>query len=230
MRGFRGEKFAGQRPFGEGGEKKIYKLNEKRVIALYKDGEVKDLLELRQLFYLQKIAHLLFPGNIPDMVQAGVEPSHYIAEAVEFDELSLVLRKDGLDFWNGLTRSYGDKDRIEQAESYVEKIVSKSQVVRNLSRAGILIEAIPQNFSVDPEGTVHYVDTVDVYQYDPESDLIITYDYKKLKRAIETSLVGLHKDLAIKYWHRLAELTGKPVSPRRRSDYKKQPKGNTTLN
>jgi len=55
MRAVRGENFVNQIPFGEGREKRVYKLDEKRILALYKDNETKDLLELRQLFYLPVI-------------------------------------------------------------------------------------------------------------------------------------------------------------------------------
>ena len=226
MRAVRGENFVNQIPFGEGREKRVYKLDEKRILALYKDNETKDLLELRQLFYLQKIAHLLFPDNIPDIVQAGVNPSHYIAEKVDFDETSSVLRQDDLRFWRDLPRRYSDDDRVEEAEKQVEKEVGKSGVIRNLHRAGILIEAIPQNFAIDPQGIVHYVDTVDVHQYDPRNDVIVTYDHKKLKRAIESRLVDHDKDLALKYWRRLGELGGQMMIPRRKGDYKKKTGGN----
>lgn len=162
---------------GEGLHKKIYQhpTDESKVVAVFKH-QAWPLEMIKSRFYLNKILHLLFPENIPDIHLAASQP------------FSLILDKA-----NGLKVSPLD----------LLGNIHKSQLMEDLNRVGVTFDPSSTNFIKDKKDkTIKYVDTFSV----EKDGLGFTLSVFKLRKSVLDKLEGNKQLKALSYLQRLNDL------------------------
>jgi hypothetical protein len=122
-----------QTPLGSGGEKSVYPHpdNAGRVVGVYEKEQVPE--ELINKFYMTKVAHLLFPKNIPDVHMVTTDPPTIERDRVEGETLDA-------------------ENSPFEAEARV--------LLNKLDDAGILLDGGINNCMRTKDGTIVFVDDI----------------------------------------------------------------------
>lgn len=194
---------------GEGSEKSVFIHPEKpdKVIArwdreMYEKGEK----EMKGMFYLSNILHMLFPESVPAMRLAlknkealhvsdkkEADPAHR-----ELQELPMSLRDYASDSpgWRKYSKKGARHDSEIRADSKYRKFI------RQLEALGITgLDAATVNFGYDEAGNLLYLDTFDAWEYNCSP----LYDAEALRKAIST-LPESKRERALRYLDRLEAL------------------------
>jgi len=167
---------------GKGSQKRVYEdgvCPEDRVRAEFHTDIVDNRLtveEIKSIYYLNKIANLLFPENWPDIYEAGMKPSkHFVAQRLEVDSMhktmsDITVRRD--ENLRGINVS--DRPTEEENDFYLgqdEKIKARPEVtkfVEKVQEAGIAIDSSGRNFSFREDGEVQYLDLDTAFSSSPD--------------------------------------------------------------
>ena len=185
---------------GLGSEKIVYqdRNNPNKVIGVFEEWEKKTPNQMKGMFYLTKILHLLLPKNIPDMYWAGSESRAYQSTKVEHDDRHKVL--------NSYVSSGKDTISREEVGESIEADSAVGQLQKELEKLGIRsLDYAAVNYSSDSEGNILYLDTFYVWKKRNDGGLKLFCDFNKLEDALEV-LSEEDKHKAKKYLSRLKEL------------------------
>ncbi len=189
-------------PIGLGGEKKVYndKTNPDRVIGLYRPAETREGYptterQVKARFYLIKIAHLLFPQNIPDAQFSYSKPNAMARTKVDLSEdhkrlNNIAIVNDDLESEKVSSGSREDiKSKLLHTEiNYSDKIAANpgyEKLVSKLQNAGYKVDATGINFDMDSNGEVIFLDEFSPWRIDPnDKEVTIAFDKDKLQEAI----------------------------------------------
>ena len=203
-------------PIGEGGEKKVYDdpNNPNRVVGVYRENRRdKTLNQVKGRYYMQKILHLLFPKNIPDIHEST--QSHVIIEKKERDSDHLAFQE--LRMARSLAREKGDFSSSSQEMLAAHEAMENKRssgvdnLIRKLMRIGILFDSNIVNFATDSQGVITYLDTFDpwnISRHGEKYTLYPQYEKEELLQAIN-KLEDPEKSQALKFFSRLNELQEK---------------------
>jgi hypothetical protein len=204
-------------PIGVGHEKKVYDdpHSKERVVGVYHEHlQNKTLNQVKGRYYLQKILHLLFPKNIPDIHEST--QSYVVTDKKErdidhmaFQELKkaqLAANEKGEDT-SSLYWPIKEKfDAIEDKGN-----AEANRLIGKLSQMRVVFDSSLINFSTGSDGNVTYLDTFDPWFIGiAEKHLILIphYNKEKLLQVINT-LEDPEKSQALKFFYRLNELQDK---------------------
>ena len=184
---------------GLGSEKIVYqdRNDPDKVIGVFEEWEKKTPNQMKAMFYLTKILHLLLPKNIPDMHWAGSESRAYQSDKVEHDDRHKVLN-------SGMSGTVNLP--IEEIEKSIEDDSAVRELQKELEKLGIKsLDYAPVNYSMDSKGNILYLDTFYVWKKKTDGELKLFCDFDKLGLAFD-SLSEEDKIKANKYLMRLKEL------------------------
>lgn len=164
MKTFRETFGLGERePIGEGEEKQVFEHPDKpdRVIAVRKEPEPAE--SVKEMFYLRKILHFLFPQNIPDvdlespsisvLEKRSRDAGHLANEAWKSDR---VFGRKKLHF-----KQYEKMaDAAEKFGWKMGKDPARANLINELRELGIHIDLVAGNFAYSPEGNIQFLDTL----------------------------------------------------------------------
>lgn len=200
---------------GAGCDKRIYsdaKNPEKYVVGEFRYGL--DDYQIKGLYYFGKLAHILFPKNIPEPHLAANTrdgESIFQADRTEVDEehaafqsfrakydAEFMAEKISKEMRNAIIEQ-GDKLDPRANDPRVLKFINDAE------RCGFHIDTGPQNFAIGSDGAVKYLDTNPPWRNIGEHDILPEFDHEKLKAAID-SLDGEQRVSAKRYLERIHEL------------------------
>lgn len=194
------------RKIGEGSEKSVFIHPEEpdKIIARW-DREMSEK-EMKGMFYLSNILHMLFPENVPVMRLASksketvhisdkkeVDPAHR-----ELQELQMSFRDYTSDSpgWRKYSKEYTRHDSEIGADPKYRKFLWQ---LKGLGITGLDVAQV--NFGYDGSGNLLYLDTIDAW----ESDGRPCYDEAALREAIGAFPVD-KSEKALQYLERLETL------------------------
>src|SRR3989344_2951662 len=192
---------------GLGSEKIVYqdRNNPDKVIGVFEEWEKKTPNQMKGMFYLTKILHLLLPKNIPDMHWAGSESRAYQSTKVEHDDRHKVLNS-GMSGVANISR--------EEVEESIEDDSNVRDLQKELEKLGIKsLDYAPVNYSSDSEGNILYLDTFYVWKKRNDGGLKLFCDFDKLESAF-AQLSGADRAKAEKYLSRLKKLYEEESNPK----------------
>lgn len=179
-----------------------------KVIGEFKDTEaVYSPNQIKGSYYLNKLMHLLFPQNIPNVDFAATLNKKIIrAEKVEVDELHEQIRKIITD----LKKRKGNKKLLERQLEFLENEREANENVGELisqtQRAGLYIEQQGRNFTIEKNGTIKYLDTIIPWELDRFGRITQkNFNPRLLLKAIE-KLPAQQREQAMSYFTRLLDL------------------------
>lgn len=168
-----------EQQLGTGKDKKVYQdpENPNRVIKVYKAEHVSpDTMKFR--FYATKIAHLLFPENIPDVLYSATSPNVIIRERKELDPEHAALQKLKIKKSNGT--SYAE---LEEALS--EKYAPARKALKEkLEGAGFIIDRYPANYTFGPQGDLQYLEEVEHCDLGTLEQFIMKLDEQRKEKVL----------------------------------------------
>ncbi len=214
----------GIEPIGAGSYKRVYpeaQNPEKKVVAEFRVQMPPE--QIKSLYYLGKISHILFPDNIPNVYFAGNshKTSNFRADREELDEdhqLGNIIFLEDEDYF--IRKSESPKLKKTDVE-YIYDITDKrnnNQVVRDFVdkafSSGLYIDSGGQNFSFDANGQVKYLDLNPAWEYrkNLETD-VLNFDPDLLLVTINKISDSVKKDKALIYFKRLMQLIPKNLCP-----------------
>jgi len=182
------EKFesADSKPIGAGDEKKVFVNpdDERKLISERKNETEKDTpRQLKGLYYLTKIAHLLLPKNIPDIYQASESLG-----GKQTVDMERIVHTRGHMLLQEARRSGGDEESAK--EKIIEEIGEKmGELDVELERIGLGFNIDPNvgNYTKDEKGNAYYLETFKPWQRDlvNEKELEILFDEEEMGNAIK---------------------------------------------
>ncbi|MBI2035616.1 MAG: hypothetical protein HYT12_02945 [Candidatus Liptonbacteria bacterium] len=203
-------------PLGQGGEKRVFvdPKNEGRIIAEMRPGLNETLRQMKGRFYLTKIAHLLFPDNIPDIHQvtesadkiqtadtdriAHTEGQSVLQEGVEFSNASdRREQKKGDEYWDRGYRML-NKELKEGARDLEKRLEGFG--------LGDCIDSFVANFSRGKDGNVYYLETFRPWTVYSDEVAFLGFEEEKLKSAIQSMADERGRRTANEYLERLLVL------------------------
>lgn len=150
----------GSEPIGAGSYKRIYpdaQNPEKKVIAEFRVQMPPE--QIKSLYYLGKISHILFPDNIPDVDFAGnsKETSNFRADRAELDEdhqLGNILFLEDEDYFTSKSESPKlNEIDVDYIYDITDKRNNRQAVIDFVDKtfdSGLYIDSGGQNFSFAP--------------------------------------------------------------------------------
>lgn len=192
---------------GAGRYKEVYSSKEdpEAVIANFREPIGND--EVKSAFYLGKIAHILFPDNIPDIHAAFNDESQnsklYLENAHTDEE-----HKQHTQYY--MNEAY-DAEKSRLGIKYHDKNLEDlefNELWENMANKGLKPDMNPFNFARSPNGKPLYLDNEAGYVRKPHIHAR-SFNSILLKRAVEELPEGAQKQLALNYYDRLIELTRK---------------------
>ncbi len=200
---------AGQKPLGEGSEKRsfINPEDERKNISEKKGGEEKDTpRQLKGRYYLTKIAHLLLPQNIPDISQVRES-----AEGKQTIDTERISHTQGHALLQELRQL--DKDE-EPARKQIIEEMGKEMTDITLKIAdiglGFNIDENVGNYTKDEKGNVYYLETFKPWQVDTVNpkELETLFSEEELRKAIKGISNQEMQEKCTQYLDRLLVLLG----------------------
>lgn len=147
-------------------------------------------------FYATKIAHLLFPENVPRMYAIHLgSPGNADQKVVgRVDTSTDVEHRAIQEYMLDPTRSAA-REALKKSFDIVEARPEVEKLKEQLNTSGFMIDSTGTNFARTPNGTIVYVDNVSVPLNDIETltQTIAAIDDQQIKKQAE------------KYLHRLLE-------------------------
>lgn len=212
-----------QEPIGAGSYKRVYpdaQNPEKKVIAEFRNPLTAD--QIKSIYYLGKISHILFPENIPDVDYAGNSTdikSRFRSERVSLDkehELSNNIYLKNEDFFIG--KSPDDKlNKLETSYIYNQgdnrgENPNVKDFVDKAFRSGLFIDSGGQNFSFNDNGQVKYLDLNPAWEHLKEFKKdVLHFDPALLLESINEISDTDKKTRALAYFKRLMQLIPKKL-------------------
>jgi hypothetical protein len=185
-----------QKPHGAGGEKVLHDDPEHpdRVLA-FQLAEVKesDQYKVKTRYYLAKLAHLIFPDNVPDIHFSYSDPNATSRDKVSLDKDHDVVRRYNLE-----KRDYAP--RSEASDTYKRHLRSLEEnediqaFSQALHEAGFSADPEKINFGLNERGVPQYVDS---FNYPEETST------QRLEAAISTRFEGHERERALELLERL---------------------------
>lgn len=129
---------ANRSTIGDGADKDVFDhpTDPTKVVAVFKETNV-NVNEVKRRFYVNKILHMLYPDNIPDISLASSKPMSLILEKAPGKQLQKALPSLKIKF------------------HYLEAV---DKLVKELSSLGVYIDSQYVNFHITREGNVQYID------------------------------------------------------------------------
>lgn len=123
---------------GEGADKVVYDhpTDPTKVVAVFKYDD-KDINAIKRRFYVNKVLHMLYPDNIPDISLASSNPMSLILEKASGEQLD------------------PSKPNFDKKSQYFAAVQALSDELESL---GINIDSNYVNFHIATNGMVQYVD------------------------------------------------------------------------
>ncbi len=166
--------------------------------------------QVKSAYYLGKIAHILFPDNVPDIHAAfnsnKDQTSTLYLENAHTDKEHRQNNKYHVDRSNGGLR---DEDRARLSRKYSIKNKKNPEVkklLKTMAEKGLEPDPNGLNFGRSEKGKVLYLDTDPGY-VDSLTPRILKFDSYLLRIAIEDLPEGSQKQQALNYFERLIKLT-----------------------
>lgn len=194
---------------GRGARKTVFESNEdpEKLVANFHDLKSND--QVKSTFYLGKIAHILFPDNIPDIHAAfndeGGKGKLYLENAHPDEEHKqhAQYRVDRVEM--GLR----DETKVRLSNDYHDKNINDPEVIKladEMERKGLWPDTNGLNFARSKDGKVLYLDSEPGY-IDALNMRMFNFKPDILKKAIEELPEGSQKQQALNYFERLIKLT-----------------------
>ncbi len=168
-------RYAKGEQIGTGAHKDVFDAaeNPKRVVAEYKKNETLSDDQIKNAYYLQKIAHIFFPKNIPDIEAAFNYPANpndlnpdtnkktktgpsslYIEKGFRDEGHDLINKHFVKLFRNGFRQGFPATSEHQSAKMLIRLNEDDPDVIDLIKFAkerGIILDRGGQNFSRDPE-------------------------------------------------------------------------------
>lgn len=175
--------------FARGGERAIYNDPEKPEIILKETKDNKDNPRLHKAtFYLNKILHILFPENIPNIhgVRTAGDKTVINVEKITWDENHAELMKLIDSHRKNPPKEWEDPlgDRIFDIEQKIYEDPDVQNLVSKIRSMGISPDTYGRNFIKTPEGKWKYIDTDMAWSYDLEG-IKLNFDFTLLEEAVK---------------------------------------------
>lgn len=163
--------------------------------------------QVKARYYYSKIAHLLFPNNIPDFHFSSLSDSEHVirSEKMAMDRIHTKIQ----DIYNQSTTSYVSDEQWEKHDELAENRRGQEPVKRLVNKmkgAGLHVDFDGRNFAYNKKGAVQYLDNDPPWRiYQPErgkKQLGFYFDPELLKTAI-SHLPKKQEEQALKYFERL---------------------------
>jgi hypothetical protein len=195
---------------GEGNDKKVFadiQNPEEKVSVEFREKLSDD--QIKSSYYFNKIAHLLFPENIPDVHIAGNQNgvSYIKAERFPHDEEHSYGQQLGIKHSAYYLEGSGEKPSREEEDRVDNDIANKSidprvqELVDAMRESGLAADSGGQNYSFGPDGSVKYLELNPGWYYFNE-EIKPRFNVRKLKTAIEKLSLDKRKE-AQQYFDRL---------------------------
>lgn len=180
------------RPLGEGSEKQVFehKDNPDLAVGVYREQIQESPETTKGRYYIQKIAHLLMPDNIPDIHLAASDPHMVVTDKLDVDEL--------------------------RTAALYEYTVGKKKIDEAFARLmdfGIEIDDDhSRNFVYDNDLQVKFSDVLAPWVSDEHSDFLLEpmWDSEKLRASLE-ALPDKSREKGLKYLERLEALKSQEI-------------------
>jgi len=130
--------------------------------------------QIKGRFYLTKIAHLLFPKNIPDIYQAG--NSRDGTQTIDSERIAHspghALAMRGKDDSTGLLAK--------------EVLDESLKINSNLKNSGLEVDSTLFNYTKNENGDIYYLESFQPWRNDRTTkfNLVLRFDQEKLRTAI----------------------------------------------
>jgi hypothetical protein len=197
-----------QHPIGEGGEKNVFQdpIDPKNKVRIEFKHGMKDVNQIKGRYYLQKIIHLLFPKNTPDIYLAGAKPnSHLRMQRIKADSAHEEMQKI-IFRMKSFTDSPGESERLSELERKTTKNPKVEELIKRFHEAGIRIDTFGRNYAFDETGEVQYLDNQRPWELKGDGTISsFNFDENLLHEAI-LKLPPQRKIDALKYFERLMRL------------------------
>ncbi|HCM53353.1 MAG TPA: hypothetical protein DIS59_00175 [Candidatus Magasanikbacteria bacterium] len=198
---------------GVGNDKRIYAdaiTPETRVIAEFRKEQTPE--EIKSVYYLGNIAHILFPQNVPKVYEAGMHPQeHTKVERKKVDvnhknTADLMVTYEDYFMGDGETGPSSEEDSVMDVD--IEKKETDPRVKQLLTKAssvGLYFDTGGQNFSFDDLGTVQYLEVNPAFHIE-KNHVRLHFNESKLRDAIQALENEKEKKKATLYFERLMSL------------------------
>jgi hypothetical protein len=187
---------------GEGGEKIVYPDPidpEKKVRIELKRG-ARDNAQTTGRYYLQKITHLLFPENTPNIYFAGTKPIGNLrmqrasVDPVHEEMQSIII--------NG---AYSDNEtkKLNQLQRETAENPKVQALIKNFQDSGLYIDINGRNFAFNEKGEAQYLDSHTPWDLNRDGTIDSeNFNESNLLKAI-LRLPEQRQTKALKYFNRL---------------------------
>jgi len=185
-------------------EKTVYADPEdpEKIIGLYRLSN-KSAERMKEIFYITKILHLLFPKNIPNIHLGTSEPNMVKKQRIETDEIHGIIQgaRERLletslrDIARDSRKINDTKDKIYQSGKY-------KAFLNAVGTLGVSIDEAAINYSFDREGNIIYLDDIDPDKAFHKNK----FSEEKFRGAISEISDEATKKLAVHYLERFIEL------------------------
>jgi|SRR3989344_7289221 len=195
-------------PLGRGVERTVYPSikHPDRVVGIYHEGSEETSRSMKATYYLTKIAHLLFPANIPDVQFAASDPNAVGRTRVELGEEHETLKKQ-LDSNHSRTDEFTDQVRKASRKLSYGKSKKVTKFVRTLYEAGVNPDRSAYNFGLDEEGNIIYVEPFPAFYFNSSKRRWqLAFSPEKLKAAIAKLENGDMRGSASRHLERIFRL------------------------
>lgn len=202
-----------QEQIGEGFEKIVFS-DPKRpemVIAGIREDEVRPVppADIKARYYLQKIIHMLFPKNIPDIHLAATKNgSRLRMQKMELDSAHVRVQKIRSRYLEATEQEVNEWKQLDLEKQSDPRV---RELSRKLTAAGVLVDKAGCNFAFNSAGEAQYLDNDAPWFQHLDGTYAYNYDENLLLRAIQ-ELSEPEKGRTLGYFQRLHTLkkeTGK---------------------
>lgn len=207
----------GGEPIGMGSEKDVYPDPidpEHKVVAFLKADSRHNAtpIQIRARYYFAKIAHILFPKNIPDIhLAATKEEPHLRLTKIELENIEIELAN----IFMKIVKASQQKKQVPPSlqQEFYERVRTKERdpniprLVDQIQSAGIEVDSLATNFAYDKKGNLQYIDNSQPFTL--YSDGLIGRVYfnpARLKQTIEAIEDPATRERATSYLKRLIDL------------------------
>ncbi len=202
-------------PIAEGAQKEVYlaKENPNEVVAEFHKPLTPD--QIKSAYYLGKIAHLLFPKNIPDIHSAYNESNDTSVLQIQKGESDLPHQMSHR-VWLEVSKpiyvqrkvSSDERRAMHQHFQQTEHNPKVIKLRKEASLKGFKMDYGGQNFSQDEQGNITYLETNPAWEYRKDGSTLYWFDEARLQNSIN-ELPEPNRTQALKYLQRLLKLVPK---------------------
>jgi len=197
-------------PIGRGVSKMVFESENDKQIAVAEFHRPLTNDQIKSTYYLQKLIHLFFPKNTPD-----IEAAFNNRNRESFLYLEMGKRDPEHDKYNKILSQSGNSSAKKNASrgmaEHFRNVENNRKVLnfrQEAEKRGFRIDFGGQNYSMDDEDNVQYLETNPGWEYRKRGAILYWFDKEKLKKSIE-ELPECQKTEANKYFGRLISLLPK---------------------